>query len=179
MAVVINKATKKIIRSAHTPDYPPGLWIINPDLSNVEGVDPKYWKIVGNAVLEMNQVEKDAVDAAEQPTVDEQITSLYDSAVAFGNKLMGDFVKENIKLGITQLGLTNHVKKTLADALDSVLTGSLYDAIYEVSIINPADLDVDILTAARLLSLRNQVEEFLGVDPLSTAYDDPFVPPGP
>ena len=38
-------------------------WIIDPDLSAVDGVEKKYWKIVDENVSEMNQSEKDAVDA--------------------------------------------------------------------------------------------------------------------
>lgn len=40
-------------------------WIIDADLSAVEGVDPKYWKIVGDAITEMSPVEKAVVDTDE------------------------------------------------------------------------------------------------------------------
>lgn len=65
MAAVINRTTLQYFASVNTPDYDPGEWIIEPDLSAVAGVDPRYWKIVGDAVLPMNQAERDAVDAAE------------------------------------------------------------------------------------------------------------------
>lgn len=64
MANVLNRTTKQYITSANTPDYPTADWIINPDLSGVSGVPSKYWKITGDVVTEMNQTEKDAVDAA-------------------------------------------------------------------------------------------------------------------
>jgi hypothetical protein len=55
--------------SVNTPDYSTDDWVINPDLSGVEGVDCKYWKVTGSppdgVVEEMTQGEKDAVDAAE------------------------------------------------------------------------------------------------------------------
>lgn len=63
MASVLNKITKQYIRSVHTPDFSPSDWIVNPDLSAVEGVPVEYWKITGDVVSEMNQSEKDAVDA--------------------------------------------------------------------------------------------------------------------
>jgi len=43
----------------------PAVWIVDPDLSSVEDVPAKHWKLDGDAVVEMDQGEKDAVDAAE------------------------------------------------------------------------------------------------------------------
>lgn len=65
MADVLHRVTKAIEKSVHTPHYSSSAWIINPDLSAVQGVDKKYWKIVGDVISEMDQSEKDAVDAAE------------------------------------------------------------------------------------------------------------------
>ncbi len=67
MARVINKSTFEYRRSAHTQEYDPANWLINPDLSAVVGVLQKYWKVENDAVVEMNQAEKDAVDAAAIP----------------------------------------------------------------------------------------------------------------
>ncbi|MBT8428494.1 MAG: hypothetical protein KJN79_01140 [Gammaproteobacteria bacterium] len=52
------------LQSVNTPDYPVLDWIINPDLSALTGVPQKYWKVVGDTVVEMTQGEKDAADAA-------------------------------------------------------------------------------------------------------------------
>lgn len=65
MANVLNRLTRELRRSANTPDYPLADWIVNPDLAAVEGLDPRYWRIVGDAVLAMARAERDAVDAAE------------------------------------------------------------------------------------------------------------------
>ena len=60
-------------RSVHSPDYPTNDWLINPDVSLLEGGSPPvpelYWKAAGSplAVIEMTQGEKDAVDAALAP----------------------------------------------------------------------------------------------------------------
>lgn len=48
----------------HTPNYPTETWLRNPNLSGVDGVESKYWKVSGETVVEMSQGEKDAVDAA-------------------------------------------------------------------------------------------------------------------
>lgn len=65
MALVVNRGTRQVIRSANTPDFPSQDWLINPDLSGVSGLPTKYWKIVGDSVQAMSQPERDAADAAE------------------------------------------------------------------------------------------------------------------
>jgi len=70
MATVLNRSTKAVLRSVNTPEYPESGWIINPDLSAVEGYDAKYWTLNGDAVELMTQAERDAVDAAEQAAID-------------------------------------------------------------------------------------------------------------
>lgn len=64
MANVVNRTTVEYIKSVNTPDYSPAEWIINPDLSALDDVPHRYWKVVGDDVVEMDQAEKDAVDAA-------------------------------------------------------------------------------------------------------------------
>ena len=63
MATVLNRTTLDLIESAHTPDYDPAQWLINPDLSGVAGLPRRYWKIVGNDVVPMTAAEMAAVDA--------------------------------------------------------------------------------------------------------------------
>jgi hypothetical protein len=64
VASVLNRATLQFIKSANTPDFDKADWIIEPDLSLVQGVDKKYWKLDGDRVLEMDTDEKQAVDDA-------------------------------------------------------------------------------------------------------------------
>lgn len=65
MANVLNRSTKEYRKFVNTPDYSPALWIINPDISAVEGWDTKYWVITGDDVTLMDQAARDAVDAGE------------------------------------------------------------------------------------------------------------------
>jgi len=122
---------------------------------------------------------------SEEPTVEEQAAflaadaafqdidqSMYvlnlhlRPAVAFGKSMIEDFSTENILLGITQAGMTNHVRKTASEIVDALHTGALYDAIAEARAI-PAELkDPIFVSDARLLRLINQIEKFLG-DPIS------------
>ncbi len=69
MANVLQRTTKEQRFSVNTPEYPPAVWVINPDLSGVVGVPKKYWKITGDVVSEMDQSEKDAVDAVLLPGI--------------------------------------------------------------------------------------------------------------
>lgn len=65
MSNVINRATLELRVSVNTPDFPVGEWIVNPDLSAVTAVPKRYWKVRGDAVVEMTAPEKAAVDASE------------------------------------------------------------------------------------------------------------------
>jgi len=70
------RGAERLLKSVHTPDYlensrdqkgkkgkPKKGCIINPDLSRVEGVPRKYWKIHRGKVLPMTANERAAVDA--------------------------------------------------------------------------------------------------------------------
>ena len=70
MASVLNRTTKEVLPSVNTPDYSPKDWIINPDLTAVNGFPSKYWIITGDVVTLMSDVERAAVDAAEATTAD-------------------------------------------------------------------------------------------------------------
>ena len=83
---------------------------------------------------------------------------------------MKSFVRENIKLGITQRGLTGHVRKTLREVKDALETGSVYDAITEIKNLNHSDFDDTILTDSRILEFRNKIEIFLNV-PVATVWN--------
>lgn len=64
MADVLHRTTRRYLKSVNTPDYPPADYIINPDMTAVQGFHWRYWKINGDAVALMTQAERDAVDAA-------------------------------------------------------------------------------------------------------------------
>jgi hypothetical protein len=95
MATVLNRATKQLILSANTPDYPTAQWIINPDLSAVTGFASKYWTISGDTVSLMNQAQRDAVDAAElaasRDNVAAQIDQLESYVRAFALVVLDEF----------------------------------------------------------------------------------------
>jgi hypothetical protein len=82
MANVLNKQNFTYLTSVNTTLYLDDEWIINPDMSGVEGVDKRYWKIVGNSVVEMSQEEKDAKDASILPSVKQQKMDQIDAKTA-------------------------------------------------------------------------------------------------
>jgi hypothetical protein len=73
MANVLNRTTKQYLTSQNTPDFDPVDWIINPDLSAVQGFASQYWNIVGDVVSPMNLAARNAVD--DQLFID-QMTNL-------------------------------------------------------------------------------------------------------
>lgn len=73
MANVINRSTKKYLKSVNTPEYPIEDWIINPDMP---GCDVNDIIINGDIVREMTQEEKnirDYVEPVPEPTLEELI----------------------------------------------------------------------------------------------------------
>ena len=65
MANCINSTSLKFLRSVNTPDYPTADgWVINPDMSQVTGVNPKYWKWDGTRPIPMTSGEQIALDAS-------------------------------------------------------------------------------------------------------------------
>jgi len=50
VANVLNKITMAYLQSVNTPDYPETDWVINPNMSLVEGVPPCYWVLVTQQV---------------------------------------------------------------------------------------------------------------------------------
>lgn len=65
MANVVLFNPTQYLQSVNTPDYEGNSdAIINPDISSVQSVPLKYWKRVGNTVVEMTLAEKQVVDVA-------------------------------------------------------------------------------------------------------------------
>lgn len=100
------------------------------------------------------------------------VAASIESAKLFGSNLKFSFIIENVLLGITQLGLTNHVRKTLMQVDHAIQNGSLYDAIEEIAAIPPESLDAAILSESRILAFRNKLESHVGV-PLATTWNQP------
>lgn len=64
MANVLNRTTRVYLLSVNTPDYDVADWVINPDISLLDGIPSKYWDIgVDDVITEMTPEQKAVVDA--------------------------------------------------------------------------------------------------------------------
>lgn len=58
MANVLNRTTNQWIESVDTPDYDPAEWVINPDTTPVEGINPLFWFINEDDTLRPMTIEE-------------------------------------------------------------------------------------------------------------------------
>lgn len=84
-------------------------------------------------------------------------------AISFGQELIIMFAAENIRMGITQAGMTTTVRAVTANVVSALNTGSLYDAITAAKAIPVESRDATFVTAPRLLAFVNKIEDYLGI----------------
>ena len=141
MASVLNRTTKVYLPSANTPDYPTSDWIINPDLSAVAGQPTKYWRIVGDIVSLLTQVERDAVDAAElEARRDATVQQLQD---------VEDVLRAFMLIVLDELNLHALKHNAILDAVDAA--ANLADLKTRVALIAdyPSRTEANLRTAVR------------------------------
>lgn len=104
-------------------------------------------------------------DAEAKAAVDAEIAlkQTVQSAINFGQQLLVDFAAENIKLGITQDGMTKTVRKNMAEVMSAISTGSLYDALDEIDAIPAEAKDDKYITDERLEAYKQRIQDYLGV----------------
>ena len=125
------------------------------DEVEVEGIiSPAHWEIEQDA---------DLVSAKAAAALEAMITKKLDDAMNFGTELMKEFTKDNIKMGITQDGMTGTVRKNMSEVIMALQTGSLYDAITEAKAIAADKKDAKYITDARILAFINKIEAKLGL----------------
>jgi hypothetical protein len=95
-------------------------------------------------------------------------TGILSPAISFGQELIITFAAENIGMGITQAGMTTTVRTVTADIVNALTTGSLYDAITAAKAVPEESYDPTFVTAARLLTFVNRIEDYLAI-PRSTS----------
>lgn len=92
---VINRTTFAYLANVNKDQYDSKDWLINPDLSGVAGVLQKYWKVVADTVVEMDDSEKTVVDA-------NGLQVAIDSMVAVWTGSINKFISSNYNLGQQQ-----------------------------------------------------------------------------
>lgn len=137
-----------------------GNMIPDPDFVYFQATEDDSWTYVAAIPFYW---ELQLKESAQQESEQSAIESVVRSAMSFGQNLMVEFAAENIKMGITQDGMTKTVRTAMADVMLAIQTGSLYDAIDEIKAIPGESKDAKYITDARLLKYLNKVEEYLGV----------------
>jgi hypothetical protein len=79
MGTVLHRVTLELLESVNTPDFNPGLYLVNPDLSAVIGQPKKYWKVVGSNVVLKTLPEQATADKQELPATKRQLLDAVDS----------------------------------------------------------------------------------------------------
>lgn len=124
MADVLNRTTVQLLLSVNTPDYPVIDWIHNPDLTDVEGVPQKFWKIEGDIVTEMSPAEKTIVqnqldaDQLEQEKID--ATDEDNTGDANSRRILGFMETMVDEINILRANAGIPPQRTLQDYKDSV-----------------------------------------------------------
>ncbi len=68
MSSALHRTSLEFRGLVNTPDFDTGTWVINPDMSPVDGEPKKYWVLTGDVLSVMDQAGKDVVDAADAAT---------------------------------------------------------------------------------------------------------------
>ena len=101
--------------------------------------------------------------AAAQKAQEDALRAVLKNAVAFGTKLMEDFVMENIAMGITADNMSEAVLDAMAPVESALRTGTLHVALKRLKEV-PVELkDPKYITDARLLAAVNKLENYLGL----------------
>lgn len=110
-----------------------------------------------------------SIVGSHQPImIQEIVENSITNAIKFGEKLLVTYAAENVMLGITQDGMTGVVIDRLGGVITCLQSGSLYDVIVRIKAIPQENYDSKYITAIRLLSFVNKVEDYLGL-PKSTS----------
>lgn len=140
MSTVVNKTNLQIIYNANTPDYPTSEWIINPTFPQCES---KFYKIVGNEIVEMGAEEKQAIADQEAKILEFQNLESrmnWGETVIKNFRLYSCYVDMNLLFLQTvaqvvmtlQLGMLNDSAMLIqyseeTEILDSVYVPKIYD----------------------------------------------------
>ena len=178
MANVLHRETLQYLESVHTPDYAPAVWLINPDLSAVEGVDPKYWKIQDGEVVEMSSEEKDA------KFLDQFKEDAFQSIDARTAELIaGGFVYEDLRFSLSlaaQLRMSELTFLLSNGGLDFPMVWNTLDDQGQLEFLNSIDVRAFIQEGSRTVvaivnsgtRLKTQVRTALTISEVGLVLDE-------
>ena len=106
--------------------------LLNPDLSNVDGILKKYWKVVEGDVVEMTQLEKDIIDQdevnAEDLEIRETAKSRFDgfNSVGLKERAVLELIVEQINILRVNDGLSVITREQAIQAIkDKIDSGEI------------------------------------------------------
>lgn len=138
-------------------------------INHIETIDTEVIIYFSENLSQEQQELLDNAVLVHQPfSIQEIVEGSITNAIKFGEKLLVTYAAENVMLGITQDGMTGTVIDRLGGVITCLQSGSLYDVIVRIKAIPPANYDPKYITAARLLTFINKVEDYLGL-PRSTS----------
>ncbi|REJ89978.1 MAG: hypothetical protein DWQ35_17320 [Planctomycetota bacterium] len=155
MSTVLHRQTLEVRHSVNTPSYSSTEWLINPDLTGMAEVPREYWKVEGDAVVEMSPGEKAAIDAerlelarsAKKKAVEDEferaigaryltnqrqaLIAIQTAAVAAGQRQRAAYVQQ------LQVWVEDGLRGRLHTAQDAV------DAASDLAAVMAVELDLD------------------------------------
>lgn len=158
---------------------------ISTNLTRIDRLGSNIYIVFDSALSSGDKTTLDGLVAAHEHITSAESLKIYLQGTVFPfiDDLIARFAAENIALGITQAGKTGDVLGLFEKGYDigalhpvslkgSFDTGSLYvsrDIIQHVRD-NPTEFTglSPFVTDARLLAMKNEIEVFLGITPLST-----------
>lgn len=124
MANVLNKTTLEYRPSVHTPDFPSEEWLINPDLSQVKGVDPAYWVLDGPKVVPMTEEQRAAKDQQlAEAAKAEAVESARDETGRPLVKALAVVIANELTLIRKQAGLGDRTNEEIVQSILTALEG--------------------------------------------------------
>lgn len=148
MSNVIHRTTLEFRPSVNEPDYPEPTWKWDPDMSQVVGVDSRYWKwdAANERPIPMTAPEQAAVDSAENAAL---VTEIMSEVMDLVNGLIR-----------AQRIRNNTMRQNIADILAAAGSSGNYNAFVNAmsAIASPGQ----ITPAANRTFIRNKVEDIQG-----------------
>ena len=125
--------------------------------------------------VDRNNILYHVADYSNTLTEEEQSINYVDNilkdAYFFGQELKQNFINENVRLGITQLGKTKYVRTTMREVNECIETMSLKDAVDECQLIlddlngpdGTLDKECPIINMSRINNFANKIKVYLGI----------------
>lgn len=128
--------------------------ILKLDIQEEIDIVNEYWN------SRTNQTES----SLNQDELYQNVKSVIEGAMRFGNQMIIEYASENVLMGITQAGKTKAVADYLSDVVRYMQTGSLYEVIHEIDRLKSEGIPSNLspfVTDERLEQFKQKVVNYL------------------